>query len=289
MPNNKYIFQSAWKFPWRRMASCESHGEFMKTEVGRRLSPEEEELASKRQELASLQAELTERELSLASLRAELAAFEGRYLREVGVLYAELDDWKAKIAERVAKITGSEEARSAASEARAQAEESHAAAHGDAAQAGDFSPSPELKKLYRDVVNQIHPDRAADGADRDLRDRLMVEANLAYKRQDPDALRKILEEYRASPESVKGDDAAADLQRVLRQMERISRRLAEIESEIAELCASDIALLMAKVERAKAKGRDLIREMKRDIQRRIDDAREEFDLKSSGAMPSGSR
>ena len=61
----------------------------MPTEIVRHLSPEEQELARKRQELALLQVELTDRELSLANLRAELAAFEGRYLREVGVLYAE--------------------------------------------------------------------------------------------------------------------------------------------------------------------------------------------------------
>jgi sulfur relay (sulfurtransferase) DsrC/TusE family protein len=46
--------------------------------------------------------------LSLANLRAELAAFEGRYLREVGILYAELDDWNAKIAESVAEAAGTE-------------------------------------------------------------------------------------------------------------------------------------------------------------------------------------
>ena len=77
-----------------------------------------------REELAFLQADLTDRELFLANLRAELAAFEGRYLREVGVLYAELDEWNAKIAELAAEAHGSEEAKSAAAEAREQAEES---------------------------------------------------------------------------------------------------------------------------------------------------------------------
>src|ERR1039458_5411274 len=101
----------------------------MPTEIVRHLSPEEQELARKRQELAILQAELTDRELSLANLRTELAAFEGRYLREVGVLYAELDDWNAKIAELVAAADGSEEAKSAAAEARGQADESYTAAH----------------------------------------------------------------------------------------------------------------------------------------------------------------
>jgi hypothetical protein len=248
----------------------------MPTEIVHHLSPEEQELARKRQELAILQAELTDRELSLANLRAELAAFEGRYLREVGVLYAELDDWIAKIAEFAAEAVGTEQSHTAASEARAQADESYAAAHGEASRAGDFSPSPELKKLFKDVVNQIHPDRAANEIDRALRNRLMAEANLAYKRQDADALRRILEEYKSSPESVKGDGAAADLQRVLFQIGRISNRLAEIEAEVAELTASEIALLMAKVEIATTKGRNLLAEMKKDVQHRIDLARNEY-------------
>jgi hypothetical protein len=252
----------------------------MYSEIARHLSTEEHELAKKRQELAILQAELADRELLLANLRAELAAFEGRYLREVGVLYAELDDWNAKIAEFAAKAEGTEEACAAASEARSQAEESYAAAHGEAAKAEDFSPSPELKKLFKDVVNQIHPDRAAADADRALRNRLMAEANAAYKRQDADALRRILEEYRNSPESIKGDGATADLQRVLRQIDLISRRLAEIDEEVARLNSSEIALLMAKVQTSKTRDRDLLAEMKRDIRHKIDLARSQFEALS---------
>src|SRR6185437_620976 len=149
----------------------------MHPEIMRHPSVEEQELAKKRRELAILQVELTDRELLLANLRAELSAFEGRYLREVAVLYAELDDWNAKIAEFVARNTPTEGAQAKASEARAQADESYAAAHGEAAKVVDFMPSPELKKLFKDVVNQIHPDRAADDADRALRNRLMAEAN----------------------------------------------------------------------------------------------------------------
>ena len=257
----------------------------MPTEIVHHLSPEEQELARKRQELAILQAELIDRELSLANLRAELAAFEGRYLREVGILYAELDDWNAKIAEFAAEAAGTEQARAAASEARAQADESYAAAHGEASKAEDFSPSPELRKLFRDVVNQIHPDRAASEVDRALRTRLTAEANLAYKRQDADALRKILEEYKNSPESVKGDGAAADLQRILLQIRRISKRLAEIEVEVAELKASEIALLMSKVAITAAKGRNLLAEMKKDVQQRIDLARTEYKDQSARTRP----
>jgi len=149
-----------------------------------------------------------------------------------------------------AEADGSEGAKSAAAEARGQAEESYAAAHGEAAKAADFSPSPELKKLFREAVKEIHPDIATDELDRAVRNHLMAEANLAYGRGDANALRRILEEYKNSPESVKGKDVGADLVRVLRQIDRIVKRLAQIEAEAAELASSEIALLMAKVETA---------------------------------------
>jgi len=268
-----------------RVPQHDSQSASMNSEIVRHISPQERELAEKRQELAILQAELTERELSAANLRAELGAFEGRYLREVGLLYAELDDWNARIAELAAEVSGTEQAKSAAKDARARADESRAAAHDEAAGATDFSPSPELKSLFRDVVKLVHPDNATDEADRAVRNKLMTEANLAYRLGDEDALRRILEEYKSSPESIKGEGTAADLQRVIRQIERIVKRLAKIEFEVAELTSSEIAKLMATAETARAKGRNLLAEMKKDVLHQIDLAQKEFEDRASEAKP----
>jgi hypothetical protein len=256
-------------------------GQTMNSAVVHYLSPDSMELARKREELAILQAELTERELFLANLRADLGAFEGRYLRVVGVLYAELDDWKAKIAEFAADSIGTQQARNTATEARAQAEASYAAAHGDAANATEFSPSPELKKLFREVVRMVHPDNALNEADRAVRHRLMTEANLAFRRGDEDSLRRILEEYKNCPESVRGEGIPADLLRVLRQIGQVTKRLTEIEIEVAELIDSEIALLMAKVASATTRGQNLLADMAKDVERRIQLARAEYGAQSS--------
>ena len=164
----------------------------MKTELVRRLTPEEEELAAKREELARLEGQLADQELLLASLRAELAAFEGLYLRRVGVLYAELDEWNARLSELRAEEVGSAEARAEAEEARTQAEEAYSAAHGEAAEVQPFAPSAELKKLYREAAKKVHPDTATDEVDRARRERLMQEVNAAYIAGDENALRRIL-------------------------------------------------------------------------------------------------
>ena len=254
----------------------------MSTGVDRRLSPEEEELAKKREELALLQADLADRELYLTNLQVEISAFDRRYRRQVGVLYAELDEWNAKIAELVAEDERTEEAWSAATQARTQAAESHSAVQSEAAEASDFTPSAELKSVYREVAKRVHPDLATDEADRRNRERFMKEANRAYEQGDVDEMRKILDEYESSPETVKGTGVAADLVRVIRQVKQIRSRLAQIELEIASLVDSDIAKLKAKAEAASAKGLDLLAEMAEDVKSRVDVARRRFEVRSAG-------
>ena len=76
----------------------------MSIQIVRRLKPEEEEILRKREELPAIRATLAGRELELVDLRRELAAFEGRYLRQVGILYAELDEWRARVSELQARL-----------------------------------------------------------------------------------------------------------------------------------------------------------------------------------------
>jgi len=112
----------------------------MPGKIARRLKPEEEEVLRKREELAAIRAVLAERELELVDLRSQLAAFEGRYLRQVGALYAELDDWKARIAELQARLDPSAASKVQAEEARDQARQTYEDAHGKASETPDFTP-----------------------------------------------------------------------------------------------------------------------------------------------------
>lgn len=193
---------------------------------------------AKRVELASVVAELERRELHLSTLKDQISQFEARYLREVGSLYAELDDWNAKIAELRAGREQTPEARAAARAAREQAQATAQAASALAPEALKGCNSRELKALRREVARALHPDRARNEADRILREQLMKEANAAFSRRDAAAMRRILEEYRDSPESVLANDLASDLERIERQIRRTRRRLQEIEDEISRLTSS---------------------------------------------------
>ena len=64
----------------------------MASNITRTQTPEERELAAKKADLATLEIRLAQRELDLATLRVESRAFEQRYLRIVGVKFAEIDD-----------------------------------------------------------------------------------------------------------------------------------------------------------------------------------------------------
>lgn len=257
----------------------------MKTELTRRLSPEEEELVAKREELAQLETQLADRELALASLKAELAAFEGLYLRRVGVLYAELDEWNARLAELRAERASTPEAKTEAAEARSQAQESYSAAHGEAAEVQPFTPSPELKSLYREAAKRVHPDTATDEKDRARRERLMKEVNAAYAAGDEASLRRILAGLENSPDTVQGSGVGADLVRVLRQLKQIRDRIAAIELEITGLSESDLAKLKGRADAAAAKGRDLLAEMATTVQGRVNMVKRQ--LKSKEGEDSG--
>jgi hypothetical protein len=249
----------------------------MPNEIVRKRTPEEEELLRKREELASVRAALAERELELADLCAQLKSFEGRYLRQVGVLYAELDDWEAKIAGLEASLRPSATASQQAQETRKRADETHEATHGEASKARDFQPSADLKSLFREAAKRLHPDFAKDEADRQLRTRLMAQANVAYSQGDAEALQRILDEFGNSPESVQGEGVGAELVRIIRQIHQAKKNIAAIENELSSLRASEIAQLKQDAGAAQQEGRDLLADLAANVRERIADAKKKHE------------
>jgi hypothetical protein len=243
----------------------------------RRLKPEEEEILRKREELAAIRATLAERELELVDLRSQLAAFEGRYLRQVGTLYAELDEWKARIAELQARLAPSAASNAQAEEAREQARRAYDDAHGKASETHDFTPSPELKRVYREAAKRIHPDFATDAADLERRTRFMAAANHAYEASDADALQRILDEYEDGAEAVKGEGIGAELIRIIRQISLAKTRVSDIERELAALRQSEIALLRKQAEERELEGRDLLAELAAAVREQIELAKKQYE------------
>jgi hypothetical protein len=212
-----------------------------------------------------------------AGHRGQLAAFEGRYLRQVGTLYAELDEWKARISELQARLDSSAASKAQAEEAREQARQTYEDAHGKASETQDFAPSPELKRLFREVAKRIHPDLAADAVDQERRTQFMVAANRAYEAADAEALQRILDEYQDGADAVKGDGIGAELIRMIRQVSLAKTRVSAIERELAALRQSEIALLKKQAEEREQEGADLLAELATAVRRQIELVTKEYE------------
>ncbi|NNF00079.1 MAG: J domain-containing protein [Pyrinomonadaceae bacterium] len=227
-------------------------------------APEELELEKKRKMLRRLKNRLVIREEEMTELRAELEQFEAQYKMEVGRLYADLDDIEAQIAEEEVKLNpDDEEIKKRAEEARLRAEESAEDADEENWQActQKWNPNAEAKKAYHNLAKMIHPDLAIDDEERNKRHELMSELNDAYKDGDQKQLNKLVEEYRDSPDLVKGDSIGDELVRVIRQISQVTSRLKEINAEQLEHELSELYILKEKVRAEQLEGRNLLSQM----------------------------
>ncbi len=227
-------------------------------------APEELELEKKRKMLRRLKNRLVINEEEMTELRAELEQFEAQYTMEVGRLYAELDEIEAQIAEEEVKLNPEdEEIKKRAEEARLRAEESATAAEEENWQActHKWNPSSEAKKAYHNLAKMIHPDLAIDEKERTHRHGLMAKLNDAYSDGDQNLLNKLVEEYRDSPELVRGDSIGDELIRAIRQIFQVKRRLKELRAEKLEHELSELFILREKVYREQTEGRNLLKQM----------------------------
>jgi chromosome segregation ATPase len=256
----------------------------MSGKIVRRLKPEEEEVLRKREELAAIRTTLADRELELVELKRQLAVFEGQYLRQVGTLYAELDEWKAGIADLQARLDPSAASKAQADEAREQARQTYEDTHGKESDTYDFTPSPELKRIYREAAKRIHPDFASDPADLEHRTRFMAEANCAYEAGDAETLQRILDEYEDGAEAVTGEGIGAELIRIIRQISLAKTRVSAIEQELAALCQSEIALLRKQAEEMEHGGRDLLAELASAVRKQIELAKTKHEALAKETM-----
>jgi DnaJ-domain-containing protein 1 len=209
-------------------------------------SPEDEELDRKNAELAALEMDLIQRELDLTTFHAELHSFEREYLQIIGSRYTELERIEAQITEYMDYLESSR----------------------------NFKPSDSLKKLYREVAKQIHPDLATDEAEKVRRQDLMAQANEAYERGDEERLRAILQNWESSPESVKGEGGAMELIRVIRKISQCRSRLVKINQEIEVLMKTELFELKSQVDRARETGQDLLADMAEHLDDQIVEAQE---------------
>ncbi|HEY8563721.1 MAG TPA: hypothetical protein VIL74_25305 [Pyrinomonadaceae bacterium] len=226
------------------------------------LAPEEIELSKKRRVLERLKDTLADREEEMTELRAELEQFEAQYTMEVARFYAELDEIEAQIAEEEVKLVpDDEEIKKRAEELRRRAEESAASAEAGEGCAQKWRPTTEAKKAYHNLAKIIHPDLALDAGEKEKRHALMARLNEAYSAGDQNRLNKLVEDFRDSPDLVRGDSVGDELVRAIRQIWQIRNRLKELREEKLKAELSELYVLREKVEAEMREGRNLLKQM----------------------------
>jgi hypothetical protein len=227
------------------------------------LAPEEIELNKKRKVLERLKDRLADREEEMTDLRAELEQFEAQYTMEVARFYAELDEIEAQIAEEEVKLVpDDEEIKKRAEELRKRAAESAANAEGEWDGCSfKWQPTAEAKKAYHNLARIIHPDLALDAEEKERRHELMAKLNDAYSAGNQNLLNKLVEDFRDSPDLVRGDSIGDELVRAIRQIWQIKNRLKELKEEKLKAELSELYVLRQKVQAEMLEGRNLLKQM----------------------------
>lgn len=228
------------------------------------LAPEEIELNKKRAVLERLRDRLADREEEMADVRADLERFEAQYKMQVGRFYAEQDEIDAQIAEEEAKLVpDDQDIRKRAEELRRRAEESAAKANDDSLdeKSKRKAPTAAAKKAYHQIARIIHPDLVLDAAEKERRHGLMARLNQAYSAGDQEALDKLVENYRVSPETVTGNSPGDNLVRAIRQIAQINHRFKELKLEKEQIVATEMySLYLRSIEEQKL-GRDMLKQI----------------------------
>ncbi|WP_330331453.1 J domain-containing protein [Streptomyces sp. NBC_00536] len=208
-------------------------------------SASEDERPEARLERAVRAAEqaLIEFEIAVETFRVEVENFSRLHHQKLGPMYSRLDELDALIAEARAARTGDPEDLRKARDARAlvmpmpgvdELFHDWLDSDGISDDAGAMltdqpvrppervRPSEEVRRLYRELVRQAHPDLAQDDTERTRRDEFIARVNAAYGRGDEGLLRELATEWAAGP--VPAEERPSETEELYARLEWLSRR-----------------------------------------------------------------
>lgn len=234
-----------------------------------------------RLELDELRAQLAEAEAELNSQLEDVQAFEFRFEAHVGQLLDQLATLESEVNSYLTQIKLMRHQQSFGNSGPSfdPVEEQFKQTWQQTRETAVPQPPPpppaatqaQLKKIYRQLARQFHPDLAIDEADRQYRTDKMAAINDAYKAQSMVELMALAEELEAhqsrQPAAPPPDQEMA--QALQEEIDRCRRRLRSLDNELQNLPNRSMVELALQVKLAQREGRDLLAEMARDLERKI--------------------
>jgi hypothetical protein len=235
------------------------------------------EVTKLRAAIADRQEEIAQLELELSDANTELAHFEYELEYRLGALQDRFEELDTRLQEvRRLKARRAQWGDRADSmdipdvEAQYQRtwEPREKTAEPPPEQPVEEEVKEDLRTLFRTLAKQFHPDLVTDPAEKQIRERLMAKVNQAYKANDIDALKKLLEEP-VRPLPAPRMSHTEILESLREEVQRLEGVIRDLSSALQRLTNSDTVQFMLDVSVARSMGRDLINEMGLDLAERI--------------------
>lgn len=234
--------------------------------------------------------QITELTLTFEDLKLEIRQFEREYNARVGQFYVELDKADLETKEYRLRLRLMREGVSDAEvEMRVEAcfrserqrleeyeaETAEVKAHPEATKPKPVLPKEQMKqlrKLYLRLAKTHHPDKADRVEEQNKRAQLMTLINRAYEDRDLQTLERMhVEEI--PTEQVTEETSRERKQRLMQEINRLMRIIGELRLELNQTKSSRIYQLKQEVETAREDGIDLLADLAKGLQRKINASR----------------
>lgn len=241
--------------------------------------PEEQELARLENQQTELEEQIASKEMGVETLKIELSQFQYRYYQNIGCLYAELDELDARIAMiEAGQHPDDIEAQFKAKAAQEQAKRSSEEAGTIERKTPPPEITPETKQAFRKAAKLMHPDRATSDLERERRNMMMAQVNIAYEKGDLATIEKLIVEFGQDPEAIQGDDIGSRMVKAIRRIAQLRRRQAELELLLAEQHQHELFELMSTVKQTEELGGDPLGDLQQHLIQEISERKIQLEL-----------